>query len=203
MTVANDIISLSLRNAAVVGVGQTPLPDDVNDALTVLNAWINEINLERTVKVNRVTLPVFPDLTTDVPFWGAYEHVLLTSMAVRLRQVYSLPPIQLDVQLAASALAAFNAINLEQIAAPTIAADDGTGYGIIFLALRAAGRVKDDQGVLQTSQDVTDAHSLLNEMIDEWQRERAVKVIPGTLSAIADLTAPLGELRPARRTRWC
>ena len=191
MTVANDIISLSLRNAAVVGVGQTPLPDDVNDALTVLNAWINEINLERTVKVNRVTLPVFPDLTTDVPFWGAYEHVLLTSMAVRLRQVYSLPAVQLDVQLAASALTAFNAINLEQIAAPTIAADDGTGYGVIFLALRAAGRVKDDQGVLQSSQDVTDAHSLLNEMIDEWQRERAVKVIPGTLATISDLTAPL------------
>ena len=191
MTVANDIIFLSLRNSGVTGVGQTPLPDDVNDALTILNAWINEINLERTVKVNRVTLPVFPDLTTDVSFWTPYQHVLLTSMAVRLRQIYSLPAVQLDVQLAASAMVAFNAINLEQIAAPAIAANDGTGYGVIFLALRAAGRVKDDQGVLQTSQDVTDAASLMTEMLDEWQRMRTVRVIPGTFPVITNLSAPL------------
>ena len=55
------------------------MPDDVNDSFKVLNAWINEINLERLVKVNRITLPVFPDLTTDVPFWSHYEHVLLTT----------------------------------------------------------------------------------------------------------------------------
>jgi hypothetical protein len=191
MTIANDIIFLSLRNAGVVGVGQTPLADDTNDAFTILNAWIAELNLERTVQVNRVVLPTFPDLTTDVPFWDNFEHVLLTSMAVRLRQIYSLPPIDLDVKLALSALQAFNAINLQQIAAPSIAADDGTGYGIIFLALRAAGRVKDDQGVSQTSQDVTDAQSLMNEMLDEWQQMRTVKVIPGTLPVITDLTAPL------------
>src|SRR5580765_2880278 len=191
MTIANDIIFLALRNGNINGVGQTPMPDDVNDAFKILNAWINEINLERTVRVNRITLPVFPDLTTDVPFWNLYEHVLLTTMAVRLRQVYSLPPVQLDVQIAVSALAAFNAINLEQITAPTVAADDGTGYGIIFLALRLAGRVKDDQGVLQTSQDVTDSWSILNEMMNEWQRERAVKVIPGVFAPITNLADPL------------
>ena len=191
MTIANDIIFLSLRNAGVNGIGQTPMPDDVNDSFTVLNAWINELNLERTVRVNRTTLPIFPDLTTDVSFWTPFEHVLLTSMAVRLRQIYSLPPIDLDVKLALSALQAFNAINLQQISAPTIAGDDGSGYGIIYLALRAAGRVTDDQGVLQSSQDVTDAQSMLNEMLDEWQQERAVKVIPGALPSIPDLTVPL------------
>jgi hypothetical protein len=55
MTIANDIIFLSLRNSGVNGIGQTPMPDDVNDSLKVLNAWINEMNLERMVKVNRIT----------------------------------------------------------------------------------------------------------------------------------------------------
>jgi hypothetical protein len=191
MTIANDVLFLSLRNSGVVGVGQTPLADDVNDAFTVLNAWVNELNLERTVAVNRTVVPTWPDLVTDVPFWTPYQHVVLTSMSVRLRQIYSLPPVDLDVKLALSALQAFNAINLQQLSAPTIAANDGTGYGIIFLALRAAGRVKDDQGVLQTSQDVTDAASMMTEMLDEWQQMRTVKVIPGTLPVITDLTVPL------------
>ena len=198
MTIANDIIFLSLRNAGVSAIGQTPNDQDANDTFRVLNAWINEINLERTVAVNRTPAPLFPDRTTDVPFWTQYEHVILTAMSVRLRQIYSLPPIQLDVQLAASAIAAFNAIKLSFTPAPTIAADDGTGYGIVFLALRAAGRVSDESGVLQTSQDVTDAHSLLNEMLDEWQRERTVRVIPGVLSPIADLSVPL-TLTPGER----
>jgi hypothetical protein len=198
LTIANDIIALSLRNSGVNGIGQTPMAQDVDDSFKVLNAWINELNLERTVKVNRINLPPFPNLTTDVPFWSPYEHVLLTSMAVRLRQIYSLPPVQLDVQLAVAALTAFNAINLEQIAAPAIAADDGTGYGVVFLALRAAGRVKDDQGVLQTSQDVTDAASLMREMLDEWQRMRTVRVIPGTLPTFANLSTPV-TLAPGLR----
>ena len=103
MTIANDIIFLSLRNSGVNGIGQTPMPDDVNDAHKVLNAMILEWEWERTVLVNRTPLPTFPDLTTDVPFWSAYEHVLLTTMAVRLRQIYALPPVQLDVAIAQSA----------------------------------------------------------------------------------------------------
>jgi hypothetical protein len=167
------------------------MPDDVNDSFRVLNAMIAEWNLERLVQVNREPVPPFPDLTTDVPYWTPFEHVLLTTMAVRLRQIYSLPPVQLDVQLAVSALAAWSAINLQKTPPPTVAADDGTGFGVIFLALRAAGRVADKQGVLETSQDVTDAHSILNEMLDEWNRERSVKVIPGTLPTVTDLSAAL------------
>lgn len=191
MTIAGDIVSLSLRNAGIVGVGQVALTQDTSDAFSILNAWINEINLERLNKVNPVVCPTFADQTTDVPFWTPYEHVLLTSMAVRLRQIYALPPVDLDVKLAALALDAFNNINLQHVSAPTIAANDGTGYGIIYLALRAAGRVADGQGVLQTSQDVTDALSLVNEMLDEWQRERTVRVIPGTLPTISNPSTPL------------
>jgi hypothetical protein len=66
MTIANDIIFLSLRNSGVNGVGQTPMPDDVNDAFKVMNAWINELNLERRVAGNTIILPTFPDLVTDV-----------------------------------------------------------------------------------------------------------------------------------------
>jgi hypothetical protein len=191
MTIAGNIISLSLRNAGITGVGQVALAQDTADAFSILNAWINELNLERTNKVNRVVLPTFPDQTTDVSFWSPYEHVLLTSMAVRLRQIYALPPVDLDAKLAVSALEAFNAINLQQVSAPSIAANDGTGYGIVYLALRAAGRVADGQGVLQTSQDVTDALSLVNEMLDEWQQERTVRVIPGTLPTISNPSTPL------------
>lgn len=191
MTIANNIVSLSLRNAGVTGVGQVPLAADTADAFTILNAWINEINLDRSNRVNREVVPTFPDMTTDVPFWTPFEHVLLTAMAVRLRQIYSLPPVDLDVKLAVSALQAFDSINLQQTAAPTVAADDSTGFGIVFLALRAAGRVTDDQGMLETSQDVTDAHSILNEMLDEWNQERAVRVIPGSLPTFTNLTSPV------------
>lgn len=200
MTIANDILFLALKNGGIVGVGQTPTADDVNDSFRVLNALINEWNLERTIQVNPVVLPPFPDLVTNVPYWTPYEHVLLTSMAVRLRQIYALPPVQLDVQIAVSALTAFSAINLQQQAAPFIAADDGTGYGLIYLALRGAGRVNDKQGVQQNSQDVTDAQSILNEMLDEWQRERTVRVIQGQLPGpIYSLDAPL-TLEPGLRS---
>ena len=152
-------------------IGQTPLADDINDSFTILNAWINEMNMERAVRVNRVILPTFPNLTTDVPFWSVYEHVLLTVMSVRLRQVYSLPPVQLDVQLAASAIATFNAINLQQIAPPHLGVPS-TSQQVVFLALRMAGRINDQQGVADNSQDVNDAFSLLVMMIAQWQRRR-------------------------------
>src|SRR4249920_297979 len=134
MTIANDIIFLSLRNSGVNGIGQTPMPDDVNDSFKILNAMINEWNLQRRVTVNPIMLPTFPNLTTDTSFWSPYEHVLLTTMAVRLRQIYALPPVQLDLQLAVSALQAFNAINQHQVA-PLHAGPPETVIQALFLAL--------------------------------------------------------------------
>jgi hypothetical protein len=171
MTVANDFLLLAFKGALINGVGQTPSIEDMADGFKILNAWINELNLERRVKVNRIVLPVFPDLTTDVSFWEPYTHVLLTSMAVRLRQNWSLPPIDLDVKLAVSALEAFNAINLQQIAAPHGGIPE-TVEQVIFLALRMAGRINDQQGVADTSQDVNDAFGLLVTMLGQWQRKR-------------------------------
>jgi hypothetical protein len=171
MTIANDIIFLSLRNSNVNGIGQTPMADDVSDSFKILNAWINELNLERRVTVNRIVLPTFPDLTSDVSFWSPYEHVLLTTMAVRLRQIYGLPAVDLDVQLAALALKAFNAINQQQVA-PVHAGPPGTALQVIFLALRMAGRITDEQSVADGSKDVDDAFSLLVMMLAQWQRRR-------------------------------
>jgi hypothetical protein len=171
MTIANDLIFLSLRNGGINGVGQTPTADDVNDSFKILNAWINELNLERSVKANRIVLPTFPNLTTDVTFWSPYEHVLLTSMAVRLRQIYSLPPVELDVKLALSALEAFNAINQQQTA-PIHPGIPETVQQAVFLALRMAGRITDTQSVSDTSKDVDDAFNLLVMMLAQWQRKR-------------------------------
>jgi hypothetical protein len=171
MTVANDFLLLAFKGALINGVGQTPSIEDMADGFKILNAWINELNLERRVKVNRIVLPVFPDLTTDVSFWEPYTHVLLTSMAVRLRQNWSRTPIDLDVKLAVSALEAFNAINLQQIAAPHGGIPE-TVEQVIFLALRMAGRINDQQGVADTSQDVNDAFGLLVTMLGQWQRKR-------------------------------
>jgi hypothetical protein len=147
------------------------MPDDVNDSAKILNAMINEWNMERRVKVNPIVLPTFPDLTTDVPFWSSFEHVLLTTMAVRLRQIYSLPPIDLDVKLAMGALEAFSAINQQQIA-PLHAGPPETVIQALFLALRMAGRITDTQSVSDGSKDVADAFSLLVMMLAQWQRKR-------------------------------
>jgi hypothetical protein len=171
MTIANDLIFLSLRNSGVSAIGQTPMAQDVNDAQKILNAMINEWNMERRVKVNPVVLPTFPDLTTDVPFWSSFEHVLLTTMAVRLRQIYSLPPIDLDLKLAVGALEAFNAINQHYIA-PLHPGPPETVIQALFLALRMAGRITDTQSVSDGSKDVADAFSLLVMMLGQWQRKR-------------------------------
>lgn len=190
MTIANDIIYLSLRNSGVNGVGQTPRADDVNDCFKILNAWISELNLERRVHVNTIVLPTFPDLTTDVSFWGPYEHVLLTSLAVRLRQIYALPPVSIDVQIAQGALAAFQAQNL-QVTPVNSTIDLSTPLSIVYMALRAAGRLSDTQGVDPASADVTEAHLQLLEMVDEWQRERDVRVNPNALPDLVDINAPI------------
>ena len=171
MTIANNIIFLSLRNAGVNGVGQTPLADDVNDAFKILNAWIEQLNLARRVAVNRTVLPTFPNLTTDVTFWTPFEHVLLTSMSVRLREIYALPPVELDVKIAMAALEAFNAINQHQVA-PIHAGVPDTAQKAIFLALRMAGRITDAQSVADSTKDVDDAFSLLVMMLGQWQRKR-------------------------------
>jgi hypothetical protein len=133
---------------------------------------IQEWNLERTIQVNpHPAVPTFPDLTTDVPYWTPYEHVLLTTMAVRLRQIYSLLPIPLDVQIAASALKAFSAINQHYIPPLWQGAPESVGE-TIFLALRMAGRINDQQSVAAGSKDVYDAMTLLMLMLTQWQRKR-------------------------------
>jgi len=191
MAIANNILFLALRNAGVTGVGQTPSSDDINDAFTILNAQIGQWSLERKVTVNPTTLPSFPDLTTNVTFWDPYVHLLLTTMAVRLRQVYALPPVELDVQMAMEAIKAFQALNQQQIAPLYELTQPGTSTTaepIVFLALRMAGRLNDTQSVSPTSKDAQDAYDLLNTMIGEWNLERKVQANPITLPTFPDFS---------------
>jgi hypothetical protein len=152
---------------------------------------LDEWQRERSVKVIPGTLPTIPNLAASIALATGQRNAIVLNLAVRLRDWVGaeIPKPLLD--RAERALALIQAINLQQNPAPIIAADDGTGYGILFLALRAAGRVNDGQGLLQTSQDVSDAHSLLNEMLDEWRRERTVRVIPGAIPTITDPSAAL------------
>jgi len=181
MAIANDIIFLALRNAGVTGVGQTPAAEDANDSFVILNAMIGQWNLERRVMANPVTCPTFPDLTTNLAFWDPYLHLLLTAMAVRLREIYSLAPVELDVKIAADAIQKFQAINAQQIAPPHPGVPT-TCLQIIWLALRMAGRINDQQLVTDTSKDVDDAMSQLVGMIAQWQKKRWLVYVEQTVS---------------------
>lgn len=195
MAIANNVIFLALRNAGVNGVGQTPLADDVNDAFTILNAQIGQWSLERKVMVNATALPQFPDLTTDEPFWDPYLHVLLTSLAVRLRQVYALPPLELDVQMAMAAIKAFQAINQQQIA-PIHPGVPSTCLQVIFLALRMAGRITDAQSVSDSSKDVDDGMSALVSLIAQWQKKRWLTYVEQELSVPSSTGAQYYTIGP-------
>lgn len=47
MTTPLDIITLSLKQSGVIGVGQTPLAEDTNDAFTLLNFMLNQWQSKR------------------------------------------------------------------------------------------------------------------------------------------------------------
>ena len=46
-TTANDIITLAFKDAGILGVGQSMLPDDYNDALTRMNMMIAQWRVKR------------------------------------------------------------------------------------------------------------------------------------------------------------
>ena len=184
MTTASNIVGLALRSAGITGVGQTPLAQDQSDATVILAEMIEGWQRERAILGIAETLPFFPDFTTDVPFWTQYEPALMWGLTVRLEAAYGLQPDEAKTKLAENYSQALQANNKQFQPASGYAVDDSTIAGIVFLALRAAGRVTDQQSVVFGSQDMTDGLSLLSEMIDEWQLERTVTVTPGTFPAI-------------------
>lgn len=58
MTTANDIIVLALKDAGILGVGQTPLAEDSNDALTRLNMMIAQWSRKRWLIYHLVDVPL-------------------------------------------------------------------------------------------------------------------------------------------------
>ena len=55
---AIDIILLSLKQAGVIGQGQTPAPEDTNDSLTLLNFMISQWSTQRWLVYHLVTTGV-------------------------------------------------------------------------------------------------------------------------------------------------
>jgi hypothetical protein len=191
VTTATKIITLALTTSGALGEGQTPSSQTTDDAFQILNETIVLANRARRVAVVPGILPLFPDLATDVPFWNDFEATLNWNLSARLRPLFGMPEDEQQTKLAGQALALLNANNKQFQPPPAIATSDTTGNGLAFLALRAAGRINDTQGVDERSQDLSDANFLLGEMLDEWQRMRTVTVTPGLLPVLTDPTAPL------------
>lgn len=185
MTIANSLIRLALRSSGVVGVGQTPLADDVSDSLVVLNDMIGNWVRQRATLVIPGTLDTFPDLFTDVPSWTGKENVLLTSLTVRLASLYGMPADDLKVKLAESAIQLLQSNNQHQVP-PRHPGVPTTCLQILFLALRMAGRITDQQSVADDSKDVDDAMSMLVGMLSQWQRRRWL--VPALTDAVVPST---------------
>lgn len=191
MTVASAIVGQALVCSGIAGVGQTPLAQDIGTGSILLNQMVAAWQTERLVTGTPGALPPFPDQTTDVTFWYQYEGALLWGLVARLRAAYELPPNDAQIKLAATHAALLQANNKQF--QPSIAGSntDQTGNGLVLLALRAAGRITDQQGASLGSQDVADGLILLNEMYDEWNRERAITVTPGGFAGLANGSMPI------------
>lgn len=58
MTTPNDIINQALKDAGIVGVGQTAMAEDVNDAFTILNQMLSQWNRKRWLIFHLLDLSV-------------------------------------------------------------------------------------------------------------------------------------------------
>ena len=171
MTVANNIITAALNASGITGVGQSALAQDVSTGLQLLNDMILSWQTERLTSNIPGTLPLFPDLTTDVPFWDQYDGTLFWNLFVRLRVSYALPQDDAAVKLAQINSALLQANN-KQFQPPALPGVSTTPQQIIYRALRFAGRINDQQGVYAGSWDVDEAFSMLVDMLAQWSRER-------------------------------
>lgn len=191
MTTATDVITRALKASGAIGQGQAPQTSDLNDAFTILNAMIVAWQVERNVLVIPGALPTYPDLTTDVTFWDGYDAAVMWGLSVRLRPMFGLAEDPDHIKLAIAAGQLLQANNKQFQPSPSWTTTTGTGYYFAYLALRAAGRITDQQDVAETSQDVTDAIFLLNEMLGEWNQDRAITVTPNTFPTVTNPATPL------------
>ena len=171
MTAATPIITLALKNAGVLGIGQTLQGENLADSLSTLNEMVVQWNMQRQVEVIPGVLPTFPDATSDVAFWTGKEATLVWNLAVFLRPIFGMEPDPEQSKIALAMLALLQANNKQQIPALHPGAP-ATAIQIVFLALRMAGRVTDSQGVSDASEDVSDAFASLVMMLAQWSKDR-------------------------------
>jgi hypothetical protein len=150
MATANDIVSLALRGAGIVGQGQTAAAADINDGFTLLNQMLAQWQQAQ-----------FATLATVSTFTPEYLDAILWGLARRLRPVYQLDPDPQVDKLAAETLSLIRNETPPNWVNGVPAASDLVGF-----ALRAARVV----GVAETAlpRDINDGFVLLNAMLAQW-----------------------------------
>lgn len=202
MTIAGSVINLALRNAGVSGVGQTPDSSDTGDALVLLNDMIGQWNVQRTIMNIPGVLATFPDLVTDVPSWTGNENVLLTTLSVRLRSAYGLPKDDIMVSIAEASVGMLQA-NDQRFVPALHAGVPTTVIQLIYLALRLAGRINDQQSVSDSSKEVNDALVMLSLLDAQWQRRRWLvpDLVESTIVSTGGATYTVGPAQQIAMTR--
>jgi hypothetical protein len=172
---------------------------------------IDEWQRERTVKVIPGTLASVSSLTTPLVTTPGEKNALVLNLAVRFRDWAGVEPSKPLLDRAERALALLQAINQHQIA-PIHGGVPETAEQVVFLALRMAGRINDQQSVADASKDVDDAFSLLVMMLGQWQRKRWLiwneeEVSVVSTGATSYTISPAGNIVAARPDKlhaaWC
>jgi hypothetical protein len=106
MTTARDLITLALKQAGILGVGQTPLAEDTNDCFTLLQQMIGQWQIKRwlvpalmdifTIGNSAKSNPIGPGQFWNVPrpndIKGGYIKQLntgITPVSLPLRKIFS------------------------------------------------------------------------------------------------------------------
>lgn len=98
----NDLIKLALKMTGTVGVGQTPLSEDMNDAFAVLNMMLGQWNRRRWLVYHLVELTKVSTgaLSYSVGPAGAFDTPRLVGIeAAFIRLLNNASPNQVDFQL--------------------------------------------------------------------------------------------------------
>jgi hypothetical protein len=132
---------------------------------------LDEWQRMRTVRVIPGMLPTFSNLGAPVTLDPGVRNAIVLNLAVRLRDAFGAEVPKQLLDRAATALELIQAINQQQTA-PLLPALVETVEQAIFMALRMAGRINDNQSVANSSKDVYDAFGMLVMMLGQWQRKR-------------------------------
>jgi hypothetical protein len=143
----------------------------MTDAASLMREMLDEWQRARTVRVIPGMIPVITDLTLPLILDPGMKNAIVLNLAVRLRDAFGAEVPKSLLDRAALALELVQANNQQQVPPIWNGAAETVGE-VLYLALRMAGRINDQQSVADNSKDVSDAFSLLSMMLAQWQRKR-------------------------------